>query len=180
MLRYALPLAATFLLLATACPRPCSTRPSYPAVEVGQIAPHFEAASLDGQTLRFPEDVADKVVLVRFWAEKCPVCESTMKELETLYQQHMDKGFVILAVNSGQPHSKVEALAQRATLSYTVLVDEQSRAAKQYGVMGLPTSFMVDKLGVVRARFVGQTSMAEFEQSLLATLASPAKPPHSP
>jgi len=156
--------------------------PSAPAVDVGQKAPAFEATALDGTPLRFPEDVAGKVVLVRFWAEKCPVCEQTMKELEGVFQRNKEAGFVILAVNSGQSREKAEAFAQRVGLSYTILVDEQSEAAKLYGVKGLPVSFMVDKQGMVSARFVGKASAEEFEKSVLAALAAPssAEEPPSP
>lgn len=143
------------------------------ALEVGGKAPPFEASSIDGKKLRFPEDTADKVVLVRFWAERCPHCEAEMKSLEELFSRLAPEGFSMLAVNAGQPQSTAAAFARRLGLSYAVLLDEDNSIAKRYGVSGVPTSFMVDKHGIVRAKFIGQTPAGEFEQSARALLGPP-------
>ncbi|MCL2012233.1 MAG: TlpA family protein disulfide reductase [Cystobacterineae bacterium] len=142
---------------------------------IGQQAPAFEANTLEGKRLRFPEDTADKVVLIRFWAEQCRHCEGEMKALESTYQQYKDKGFVILAINAGQSQSKAEAFARKLGLSFSVLLDEDNQLGKRYGIKGVPTSYMVDAKGTIRSQFIGQTPPSAFEESLLSVLA-PATP----
>jgi len=141
----------------------CPSSSSSSALEVGKRAPAFEATTLEGKTLRFPEDTAGKVVLIRFWAERCPHCEAEMQGLEETYQRLKDEGLVILAVNAGQSRDTAQAFAQRLGLSYFVLLDEDNSIGKRYGVTGVPTSYMLDKNGLVHAKFVGQTPKGEFE-----------------
>ena len=159
-------LLAVFALFALqAC-----TRSSPSALEVGGRAPAFEAVSIEGKSLRFPEDTQGKVVLIRFWTERCPHCEAEMRGLEEVFLRLQEEGFVMLAINVGQSQSSAAAFAQRLGLSYSMLLDEGSLIGKRYGVTGVPTSFMVDRQGVVRAKFVGQTPQGEFEQSAKSLL----------
>jgi peroxiredoxin len=172
-LAYSYPFGRSFFcsfLLALFCALSWGGCTRSSSLEVGQKAPAFEAASLGEKRLRFPEDTAGKVVLIRFWAERCPHCEAEMKGLEETYQQHKEEGFVLLALNAGQTREVAAAFAQRLGLSYAVLLDEDNSIAKRYGVMGVPTSYMVDSDGVVRAKFVGQTPKEEFEKSATSLL----------
>ena len=137
---------------------------------VGERAPAFEALCVEGKALRFPEDTAQKVVLIRFWAERCAHCELEMRELEEVFQQLQGEGFVILAIHAGQSPSSAAAFARKLRLSYSMLLDKDNPIAKRYGVRGVPTSFLVDRQGFVRAKFVGQTPKAVFEQSAKALL----------
>jgi peroxiredoxin len=148
----------------------CSRTAPAAAPEVGHKAPAFETVSVDGKRLRFPADTANKVVLIRFWAERCPHCEAEMRELEPVFQKLQGEGFAILAINAGQSRATAESFARKHGLSYAMLLDEDSLVGKRYGVTGIPTSFMVDRHGVVRAKFVGQTPKGEFEQSAQSLL----------
>ena len=162
------PLAALWTLTLMLAFQACTRSPAT-SLEVGGRAPAFEATSLEGK-VRFPEDTAGKVVLIRFWTERCPHCESEMRGLEEVFLRLQGEGFVILAVNAGQSPGGVAAFAQRLGLSYSMLLDEDNTIAKRYGVTGVPTSFMVDRKGIVRAKFVGQTPQGEFEKSATALL----------
>ena len=76
----------------------------------------------------------------------------------------------MLAINAGQDSATAAAFAKKIGITYPVLLDEDSAIAKQYGVVGLPTTYFIDARGVVRAKVVGEASEAVFEQQVKALL----------
>ena len=140
------------------------------SVNVGSIAPAFEAARIEGAPARFPEAFAGRPLVVRFWADWCRYCEGEMKAIETVYQRHRARGLEVVAVNAGQDRKTVAAFMQKLGVTYPALLDEQSVIARRYGVVGLPTTFFIDGSGVVRAKIVGEADEATFERQLRAVL----------
>ena len=93
-----------------------------------------------------------------------------MQAIEQVYQRHKDRGLTVLAINAGQDSATAAAFAKKIGITYPVLLDEDSAIAKQYGVVGLPTTYFIDARGVVRAKVVGEASEAVFEQQVKALL----------
>ena len=93
-----------------------------------------------------------------------------MKAIEPIYQRYHGQGVEVLAINAGQDAATVAAFAGKIGASYPLLVDESAGIAKQYGVMGLPTTYFVDGRGVVRAKIVGEADAATFEKNLKIAL----------
>lgn len=139
-------------------------------LNTGSMAPTFQTYRLDGAPVHFPAAWAGKPVVIRFWADWCKFCEGEMKAIETVYQRHKDKGLEVLAVNAGQDKATIEAFIKRIGVTYPVLLDEKSAVAKQYGVVGLPTTYFVDAKGIVRAKIVGEADEATFERQALELL----------
>jgi peroxiredoxin len=156
--------AGVGLLLAGGCGEPA------PKLQNGDPAPGFETVDLGGAAVRFPEDFAGEVVAVRFWADWCPFCKSEMRALEPVYQRLKGEGLRILAVNVGQSPSTAAAFVQDLGLSYGVALDEGSETARRYGVVGLPTTFFVDRSGHVRGKILGESDPETFEQMLTGLL----------
>jgi peroxiredoxin len=152
------------LLLAGGCGEPA------PKLQNGDAAPGFETVDLTGAPVRFPEDFAGEVVAVRFWADWCPFCKSEMRALEPVYQRLKGEGLRILAVNVGQSRATAAAFVRELELSYGVALDEASQTARRYGVVGLPTTFFVDRNGHVRGKILGESDPATFEQMLTGLL----------
>lgn len=153
------PLALSLVLVLVAC------KPEGGAhLKNGDKAPAFTATRLDGRPLRFPEDVAGKVVALRFWADWCAFCREEMTAIEPIYQAKRAEGLEVLAVNAGQDRATVEKFAAKIGVAYPVLVDEGAGVAKSYRVIGLPTTFLVDREGIVKGRILGESDAKVFER----------------
>lgn len=107
--------------------------------------------------------------MVRFWADWCPFCESEMKQIEPVYQANKEKGLEILAVNVRQTQPTAKAFMDKLNVSYPGLLDEDGEVARQYGVLGLPTTFVVDRKGILQTRIIGE-STAEVLESVVQEL----------
>lgn len=161
MKRLALPL----LLALAACGGDAPAK-----LNVGGTAPSFEAMRLDGAPVQVPAAYAGKPLAIRFWADWCRFCEGEMKDIEAVYRRHKDQGLEVIAVNAGQDKATVAAFVAKIGVSYPALVDEKSAIARQYGVVGLPTTYFVDAKGVVRAKLVGEADAATFERHVVELL----------
>jgi len=166
---FALALAA---VVATAACRGRVGRP----VEAGDVAPAFALETLRGPTLRFPEGVAGRGAVLRFWAVTCSACEREMKALDPVAERLAASGIAFVAVNVGQDRATVEKIATRLDLRYALLLDEPAATAKAWGVKSLPTTFFVGSDGRVRRKLVGESEAAEFER-LARELLLPGKRP---
>ena len=136
----------------------------------GQTAPAFVLSDINGKTLRLPEDLKGKVVVVRFWADWCKSCAEEMPGIEKVYNKYKDKGLVILAVNIGQERDAVVKFGNGIKISYPVLLDPDTVVTKQYGVIGLPTTFIIDRNGIIRQKILGEAGQTAFEEIVLEQL----------
>ena len=160
-----LALAAAFLLAA-----PSGRAADRMVLKIGDPPPAFSLPDLDGRTVTVPDDLRGKAVIVHFWADWCQFCLEEMPALDSLYRQYRDKGLVIIAVNVGQSAAAARAYAQRVGISYPVLLDGESRTAKQYGVQGLPRTFFLDRKGRIKYKLLGEASVETLRKLALNTL----------
>lgn len=148
--------ALLIVLAVVGCDKPA------PKLQGGDPARPFAAERLDGSRVRLPEDLAGKVVVVRFWADWCAFCKQEMQDVEAVYRARRDQGLVVLAVNVGQSRDTAAAFTGKLGVTYDVLLDPDSAVARLYGVTGLPTTFFIDRKGVVRAKILGESDKAVF------------------
>jgi len=160
------------VLLSTACSAGSesfgggSTTAPVEGVGIGGIAPDFQLPNLDGQAVSLG-NLRGEPVLINFWATWCPPCRSEMPYIQEIYEEWADKGLVILAVNIGESSSTVEDFMQSQNLSFTVLLDTKSDVAQKYNITGIPTTFFMDKDGIIQDRLVGAfQSKAQIEGRL--------------
>ncbi|MDZ7750335.1 MAG: TlpA disulfide reductase family protein [Gammaproteobacteria bacterium] len=135
----------------------------------GDPAPPFELVDLQGERRAFPEDFAGTPVVLRFWADWCRFCRQEMQDVEAVYQGYRDR-VAILAVNVGQDHDTAHDFVTAIDISYDTLLDRKSEVAGAYGVVGLPTTFFVDRDGRIRAKILGEADRETFERMLVETL----------
>jgi len=100
-------------------------------------------------------DYRGKVVLLNFWADWCPHCRKEFVKLQQANDELKGKGLEILAVNVGQTRQHVLELQQEYLLTIPLLLDEKKEIAEKYGVTGLPTSFFIDKNGLIHEKIIG-------------------------
>jgi peroxiredoxin len=134
-------------------------------LNVGDIAPTFQTLRADGTAVHFPAAWTGKPVVIRFWADWCKYCEPEMRAIEPIYQQLKSQGLEVLAINAGQDRKTVLDYMVKLGVSYPALLDERSSIAKQFGVVGLPTTYFIDAQGVVRVKLIGEAESANFERA---------------
>jgi peroxiredoxin len=140
-----------------------------PPALIGQPAPDFTLTTPDGQPVSL-SDYAGQVVLVNFWATWCPSCITEMPEYEQVYQYYGQGDFVVLAVNLQEGQEQVAQYANGLGLTFPVLLDRDGNVTtRQYQVIGMPASFIIDREGKIFYRHFGPMS-GETLQAKLAEL----------
>jgi len=121
---------------------------------LGSPAPEIALKDLQGQEVRL-SDLHGKVVLLNFWATWCKPCKEEMPAMQVSYEKLRDQGFVVLAVNELEDVEKVAEHIRTHGHTFLVVMDHDNRVANQYGVLGLPSSFLIDRQGIVREHIFG-------------------------
>lgn len=150
--------ALAVLVLAAGCGEPT------PQLQTGAPPPTFRLASLRGGELAFPAQTEGQIVAIRFWADWCPFCESEMTQLEPVYRKYRERGLRILAVNVRQDADTAQRFVTKLGISYETLLDADGRVARSYGVLGLPTTFFVDRSGRLKGKIIGESTPEVFER----------------
>jgi peroxiredoxin len=133
-------------------------------LNTGDAAPAFTTGSLHAATVKFPDDLRGKAVVVRFWADWCHYCEDEMKAIERVWQRHKGEGLEVIAINAGQDKATVAAFIKKIGVTYPALLDESATISKQYGVVALPTTYFVGRDGKIRTKVLGEADEATFER----------------
>ncbi|MFN3885028.1 MAG: TlpA family protein disulfide reductase [Rhodocyclaceae bacterium] len=139
-------------------------------LNVGDIAPTFQTVRADGMAAHFPAAWTGQPAVIRFWADWCRFCAPEMKLLDRIAARYRAQRLAVIAINVGQDKKTVTSFMERLGVGYPSLMDEQSKIAKSYGVVGLPTTFFVDAKGVIRGKIVGEADEALIERHIQALL----------
>jgi len=127
---------------------------------VGHRAPDFTLRDPQGRSVQLSRVLGEKAVFLNFWATWCPPCREEMPLMEEAYRSYGPKGLEILAVSidagsESAVAAKVEAFMAELRLTYPALLDVESEVVRAYRLRGLPTTFLIDRKGIVRAREIG-------------------------
>jgi len=117
-------------------------------------APALELTDIDGKRHRL-SDYKGQVVIVNFWATWCPPCRKEMPSMQRAWEQLRDEGVVLLAVDVGEDEDTIFAFTANYAVDFPLLMDLESEAINHWPVLGLPSTFIVDKQGALVYRAVG-------------------------
>jgi peroxiredoxin len=129
----------------------------------GQKAPDFSLPTLSGPKLSL-SSLRGSVVIIDFWAQWCEPCKKELPELQKLAKEFGDKDVVILAVNLDKTKENAQRLAHQLGLTIPVLLDPSGSVAGMYDLPKMPTSFLVDKRGIVRYVHEGFDGSADVDR----------------
>lgn len=120
------------------------------------MASGFELMNMDEEKKNL-SDYQGKVVLLNFWATWCPPCVREMPSMERLQQQVGVEKFNVVAINQMEDVDQVFAFTGQLPVdpTFEILFDADSKVSQAYSVRGLPTTYLIDKQGVIRYRAVG-------------------------
>jgi peroxiredoxin len=141
---------------------------AFAGVGKGQRAPEFSLPALSGSTVAL-SSLRGKVVLIDFWAQWCEPCKKELPQLDRLAKQYAGKGVVVVAVNIDKQKENAERMVKQLGVSLPVLLDPAGSVASTYDLPKMPTSFVVDKKGIVRfvnEGFDGPKDVDRFKQEL--------------
>ncbi len=119
------------------------------AVDVGGRAPEIGVNDLSGRPVRIAS-LRGKVVLVDFWASWCAPCRQEFPVLERLHRQYAAQGLTIVGVSVDNDVSNVRAFLRRNSASFLIAHDPRKVAAARYGGTAMPSSYIIDRRGIVR------------------------------
>lgn len=123
-------------------------------VEGQPQAADFTLNDIDDNVHRL-SDYRGKVVIVNFWATWCPPCRFELPSMEKLWQAVQKKDVVMLAINIGEDADTIFTFTSDYPVTFPLLMDHDSSVIKQYPVLGVPTSFVIDPKGRIIYRAVG-------------------------
>jgi len=137
--RWIFPLMALLMLAATPLQAKNANGP----------APDFTLKTLDGRNMKLSE-LAGNVVMINFWASWCAPCRVEMPKLNDLYNKYKDLGFVLLGVNVEQQEQPPRNFLKKRPVDFPILLDKGNDVSKQYHVIAMPTTVLVDRSGNMR------------------------------
>lgn len=143
------------------------------ATDVGQPAPQFTLPTLQADQPTALKQYAGKVVYLDFWASWCAPCRTSFPLLNKLHEKLKAKGFEVVGINLDEDKANAEKFLKEFPVSFTVLRDAKGEWADKFVVESMPTSFIIDKQGVVQNIHHGFASddIKELEEKITQLLA---------
>lgn len=146
----------TFVYLALLClallAAGCDRTPR--GAQIDSPAPDFTVVDRQGKTWTLAE-TKGKVVFLHFWATWCPSCRDELASIQRLYAQLPREQFVTLTVLYNDDPKLAQAMLAQIGASFPVAVDPDGKAARDYGLTGVPETYIIDRQGVLREKLVG-------------------------
>jgi thiol-disulfide isomerase/thioredoxin len=144
--------AANVVVLVALTVWACRSGSAGPAI--GDLAPDFVLPRLDGKVQKL-SNYRGSVVVVNLWATWCPPCIEEMPLLDRLAADYAGRGVVFLGVAGDEDRAAVERFVHEKSPAFVVLLDPGGEVGTQYGITGYPETFVVDREGRLRHKFIG-------------------------
>jgi len=143
-------------IILTSFLTPTNEKNELTSPQKGFKAPDFELTTLVGQSIHLA-DLEGSPVIINFWASWCPPCQSEMPEFEKFYQEYQEKGLTVLAVNSTSQDElqAIYTFVANENLTFPILLDNDGSVFNLYQIQALPTTFFIDKNGMIKQIVIG-------------------------
>ncbi len=129
-------------------------------------APDFELENFAGGKVNL-SDYRGRVVLLNFWATWCRPCVAETPDLVDLYKKYRDRGLVVLGVSVDRnPRAVLYPFIQKNKIDYPILLVNQRVASDYGGLTSIPTTFLIDREGIIRQQYVGYRPKSVFEEAI--------------
>ena len=136
-------------------------------LQIGSLAPNFTLTNLNGKPVSL-SDYRGKPVMLNFWYATCPGCLQEIPGMQRFYsaQQAAGKDFVILGVNISDDTQTASQFVQQHGLTYPMVMDQNQQVLTLYNVNSTPTSYFIDRKGIIRNMVVGPVNDATLQQDV--------------
>jgi thiol-disulfide isomerase/thioredoxin len=144
---------------------------SSPSPREGFLAPDFTLDTLDGKKVTLSE-LRGKIVIINLWATWCPPCRAEMPALENAYKQYKESEVIILGLNVTNQDSEkdIPSFVKEFGLTFPILLDRDGSVSALYQLRGLPTTYFVNRKGIIRTVVVGGPMNETFIRSKIEAL----------
>ncbi len=130
---------------------------------VGQMrAPDFSLEDLQGKMVNL-RDHRGQVVLLNFWATWCPDCRKEGPSFNTLHNQYRSQDFVLFRINTKESRETILKFLEKQPAQVPILLDKKGKVGRLFGVWAHPTTYLIDRQGIVRCRSVGAVDWTDAE-----------------
>jgi len=146
-----------------------SCRSSKPKIAPGASAPDFSVTDLQGKKLTLSE-YRGRVVLLDFWATWCAPCLEEIPHFIEMQDKLGPQGFQAIGLSMDDDLKPVQKFYEVHKLNYPVGLGSAQIADSFGGVLGLPVTFVINRDGQIRKKFVGATDPSQIEQEVVAAL----------
>ncbi len=138
-----------------------ASRPTTP--KIGDPAPEIDLKSMTGDQIVLSK-LQGRPVLVNFWATWCGPCREEFPTLVRKYKQYQAQGFVVIGVNTQDENSDAGVLTfmKNTLVNFPIVRDVGDHVGQTYRIDGLPTSFFIDKSGILRDIVIGGPMSDDF------------------
>lgn len=119
-----------------------------PAVAAKEAAPDFKLALLDGGSFQLGSHKG-KPVLINFFASWCLPCREEMPAIEKIVREYQPKGVAFLAISTDDTEANAKDFVKKYGVTFPVGIDKSTEIQKAYGLYGIPTTYFIDKQGMV-------------------------------
>jgi len=119
------------------------------------------------------KDFEGKVVYLDFWASWCKPCRTSFPWMNDMQAKYVDQGFEVVSINLDQEKSSIAAFLQNYPANFRILLDPEGEVASDYDLIGMPSSYLIDKKGNLRKTHTGFfiKNKPQYEQAIVALLA---------
>ena len=155
---------AIVLIIAVLMSYAILARPSEPP-QIGGPVPDFQFTALDGSSMNLGAR-RGKVVVVNFFASWCDPCREEAAALEQTWRAYQGQGVQFFGIAYKDADSKAQAFLDEFDVTYPCTVDMTNRAARNYGVTGVPETFVIDREGLLVRHFLGPIAQAQLAQEI--------------
>lgn len=130
-------------------------------IAIGELAPDFKLKNLSGEEVSL-SDYRGKIVLINFWATWCKFCDIEMPDLNDINNDNED--VVVLAVDVMEELPKVKKYIEKGGYDFEVVLDTEGSISQDYLVSSFPTTYAVDKDGILIGGVPGMLTKPQMEQ----------------
>lgn len=157
------------LMLALVGMVPASVATAADAPRRGDPTPAFTLKDTRQQPLKLPEEAKGKVLVLHFWGSTCSYCREEIKVLTKLHAEFRAE-LLPVSINVGETLLTVNTFIDKLEPTYPVLLDPETAVAKQFGIFGIPVTYIADRQGTIRFRIFGEINEPGLRKLLAVVL----------
>ncbi len=156
--RFIIFIFAGSLLFTLSCAREKKSLPQSSALDLS-------LSDLNGRKVSL-KDYRGKILILSFWATWCKPCQEFLEELNQLYLENKEKGLEVVAIAVDKADSLVRSYVQNKNFNFEILIGNEEILLKLPIGEGIPSSFLIDRAGVIQKKYVGTLEVKNLIQDL--------------